>query len=92
MKYKYDFSSEKDEILKETRGLGFRDIIEAIKKGSLLDDVKHFNRDKYPKQRIYIVRLNNKIYAIPYVKDHEKKVIFLKTIYPNTKLKVKYIK
>lgn len=92
MKYKYDFSKEKDTVLTETRAIGFLDIIEAIDKGCLIDNIDHFNKDKYPKQRIYIVRISKKVYAVPYVIDKKRKIIFLKTIYPNSKLKARYFK
>lgn len=92
MDYKFDYSREKDSVLREARGIGFRDIIDAINRGNLLDDIKHFNKGRYPNQRIFIVRLKSKIYAVPYVKDKQRKGRFLKTIYPNRKLKKKYIK
>lgn len=92
MEYKFAYSAEKDLILKESRKVSFKDIIDIIKTGGLLDDVDHFNKEKYPNQRIFIVKLKNKLYAVPYVKDEIKKVIFLKTFYPNRKLKKIYNK
>jgi len=92
VRYKYDFSVEKDLILKQTRGLGFRDIIEAIKSGKLLDNKSHPNRKKYPKQKMFIVKIDNYIYAVPYVIDKERKLFFLKTIYPSRNLTKKYEK
>ena len=91
VKYKFDYSREKDLILREARGIGFRDIIEAINKEGLLDNINHFNKERYPNQKIFIVKILDKIYAVPYVIDKEKKVKFLKTIYPNRKLKKKYL-
>lgn len=91
MTYKFDYSEEKDLILRETRGLGFSDIIEEINKGNLLDDIDHFNKKKYPNQRIFIVKVKSKVYAVPYIKDRVKKVTFLKTFYPNRRLKKKYL-
>jgi len=92
MKYKFDYSSEKDLILRETRKIGFDEIIEAIESGKVLDDIDHFNKKRYPNQRILIVNINNKVYAVPYVIDKIRKVRFLKTIYPNISLKKKYLK
>ena len=92
MKYKFDYSSEKDLILRETRKIGFDEIIEAIESGKALDDIDHFNKKRYPNQRILIVNINNKVYAVPYVIDKIRKVRFLKTIYPNISLKKKYLK
>ena len=92
MKYKFDYSSEKDLILRETRKIGFDEIMEAIESRKVLDDIDHFNKKRYPNQRILIVNINNKVYAVPYVIDKIRKVRFLKTIYPNISLKKKYLK
>lgn len=92
MKLKIEFSQEKNLLLKETRGVGFEDVIEAIFNGNLLDDIAHFNQEKYPIQRIFIVRIKTVIYAVPYVIDKKREVIFLKTIYPSRKLKKEYYK
>ncbi len=92
MKFVFDFSKEKDAILKEARGISFNDVIEAIKKGGLLDNIDHFNKKKYPHQRIYIVKIKDKIYSVPFVIDKVKKITFLKTIYPSRSLKKKYSK
>lgn len=90
MLYKFDFSKEKDSILREAREIGFKDIIDAINRGDLLDNVDHFNKKKYPKQKIFVVKIKDKVYAVPYVLDKIRKVTFLKTFYPNRKLKKKY--
>lgn len=78
-------------VLRTARDIGFQDIIEAVKKGNVLDDIDHFNKNKYPSQRILIVKINNKVYAVPYVIDKERKRTFLKTIYPSRSLKKKYL-
>lgn len=92
MTFRIEYNEEKNLLLKETRGVGFEDAIEAIYSGNLLDDIDHFNKEKYPKQRIFIVRIKTNIYAVPYIIDKKKKILFLKTIYPDRKLKKKYIK
>lgn len=91
MGYKFDYSLEKDQILRQKRGVGFEDIIDAINKGNLLDDIDHFNKGRYPNQKIFIVKINTKVYAVPYVYDKRRKVTFLKTIYPNRKLTKIYL-
>ena len=90
--YDFDYSKEKDSVLRDTRGIGFSDVIDAIKKGNLLDNIDHFNKKRYLKQKIFIVKIKSNVYAISYVIDKERKVTFLKTIYPNRKLKKKYSK
>lgn len=88
----YDFNPEKDTLLKGTRGIGFDKIIEAVNTGSLIVDVEHFNKAKYPKQNIFVVKVENYVYVVPYVWDAKRKVKFLKTIYPSRKLTKKYLK
>ena len=92
MIFRIEFSEEKNLILKETRGVNFEDAIEAIGKGKILDDIAHFNRKKYPNQRILIVKIRKSVYAVPYVIDRRKSEIFLKTVYPSRVLTKKYIK
>lgn len=92
VRYIFDYSEEKNLLLKEARGIGFEDIIRAIEKGQLLDNIDHFDRKKYPNQKILIVKFKNYVYAVPYVIDKKRKVNFLKTIYPNKVLTCKYLK
>lgn len=76
-----EFNEEKNIFLKQTRGISFEDILEAISKGNLLDDINNPSK-KYPNQRIFIVKIYNYVYAVPYVQDKKRK-IFLKTLYPS---------
>lgn len=92
MKYPFDFNKEKSQKLLKSRGVGFEDIINAIENGRLLADVKHFNKVKYPHQRMFIVKIKNYAIAVPYVIDEKRKVFFLKTVYPDRRLTKKYLK
>lgn len=85
-----DFDEEKDIFLKQSRGVGFEDILEAIDRGGLLADLINPNK-KYPHQRILIVKITNYAYVVPYVQD-KKGVSFLKTIYPSRIFTKIYIK
>ncbi len=60
-----------------------------MEKGNLLDVIKHDNPDKYPKQKIFIVRIDNYVYLIPFVENDLE--IFLKTIIPSRKMTRKYL-
>ena len=51
MKYDFDYSKEKDLILKETRKVSFLDVINAYKARKKLDDLRHKNK-KYLNQRL----------------------------------------
>ncbi len=89
--YRIDFSEEKNLLLEETRGIGFEAVLIAIEEKKILDDLKHTNK-KYVHQRILVIKRGIYVYAVPYVIDPEKKIIFLKTIYPSRVLTEKYLK
>ena len=94
MKYKgfrIEFSEEKNLLLEETRGTGFKKIIKAINEGGILNDLKHSNK-KYIHQRILVIKKEDYVYAVPYVIDLKRKVVFLKTVYPSRVLTDKYMK
>ena len=89
MKY-FSWNNEKNEVLKAQRGVSFEEIVYYIEKGQLLDVVQHPNQQKYPGQRLFIVKMNNYVYLVPFVEsEHE---IFLKTIIPSRKATKKYLK
>jgi ribosomal protein S3AE len=75
--------TQKDIFLRQTRSIGFQDIIYSIASDGLLDDIAHPNQLKYPLQRIMIVKHGAYVYQIPYVIGEG--YIFLKTIIPSRK-------
>lgn len=85
----FKFSKEKNELLKEQRGVGFEEIIESID-SNILDIYDHPNQDKYPNQKIYVVEALDYVYLVPFVKDGSD--IFLKTIIPSRKARKIYLK
>jgi len=89
MKY-FDWNDEKNELLKKLRGVSFEQVVLAIVSGELIDRIKHPNPEKYPNQKIFLVKIDNYIYSVPYVEDDKK--IFLKTIIPNSKETKKYLR
>ena len=88
MKY-FDWNDEKNELLKKVRGVPFEQIELAIASGELVDRIKHPNPAKYPNQKVFLVRIEDFIYSVPYVEDDDK--IFLKTIIPNSKATKKHL-
>ena len=88
MKY-YDWNDDKNELLKNFRGVSFEQVVLAIVSGDLVDRIKHPNPEKYPNQRVFLVKIEGYIYSVPYVEDDEK--IFLKTIIPNSKATKKHL-
>ncbi len=89
MKY-FDWDPEKNDWLKRQRGVGFEEILIAVEEGHILDIVEHPNISKYPNQKLFIIRLDECAYIVPFAEDEEK--IFLKTIIPSRKATKKYIK
>lgn len=85
----FDWDKEKNELLKEERDISFEEVITAINEGCVLDNFDHPNQKKYPGQKIYIVKIKNYAYFVPYVEDKEKK--FLKTIYPSRDATRRYL-
>ena len=86
------FDNEKNKLLKKERGVSFEDVILAIENGDLLDDLEHYNKDKYPHQDIFIIllRIKSYVYIVPYEESDSE--IFLRTIIPSRKMNKKYNK
>ncbi len=88
MKY-FDWNEEKNQWLISERNISFEEIVIEIHSGNLLDRVKHPSPKKYPNQKIFFVKHEEYVYAVPFVEDSEK--IFLKTIIPDRKATKKYL-
>ena len=88
MKY-YDWNDEKNDLLKKERGVSFEQVELAIASGDLLDRLTHPNPSKYPNQKVFLVRIEDYVYSVPYVEGEES--IFLKTIIPSSKATKKYL-
>lgn len=86
----FEWSIKKNDQLKEGRGISFEDIVFYIDKGDVLDIVPHPQQSKYPKQRMFIINIENYAYLVPFIETEE--VIFLKTIIPSRKATKKYLK
>jgi len=88
MKY-FDWDNKKNNRLKIERDICFEEILIAIEEGKILDIVKHKNNKKYPNQKIFIIKMNEYAYLVPFVEDEQK--IFLKTIIPSRQATKKYL-
>ena len=79
----YNWDSDKNQELNLNRGISFEKAVFYIEHGGLLDDIVHPNVIDYPNQRIFILKIEDYVYLVPYVEsEHE---IFLKTIIPSRK-------
>jgi len=85
----YAWSEEKNQLLKAERNISFEEVITHIAVGDLLDIIKHTNPEKYKGQRIFIVKMRNYAWLVPFVETENE--IFLKTIIPSRKATKKYL-
>ncbi len=88
MKY-YSWNNEKNLRLQAERGISFEEIVFYIEHGQLLDIIDHPNQEKYQGQRIFIVKIGNYAYLIPFIENDEE--VFLKTIIPSRKATQRYL-
>jgi hypothetical protein len=84
-----NWSTEKSQLLKESRGVCFEDMVFHIEKGDVLADYLHPNQQNYSGQHIMVICFENYVYLVPYVENDEE--LFLKTIIPSRKATRKYL-
>ncbi|OIO08198.1 toxin [Candidatus Roizmanbacteria bacterium CG22_combo_CG10-13_8_21_14_all_35_9] len=87
MKY-LDWNLKKNDWLKKNRNIGFEEVAIALIEGDLLDIIDNPSKN-FPKQKVFVIKINKYIYYIPFVEDEEK--FFLKTIIPSRKAIKKYL-
>lgn len=88
MKY-FTWNTEKNEKLKEERGISFEEVVLHIERGHLFDIIEHPNQEVYRGQKIFIVKIDDHIYLVPFTESKEE--LFLKTIIPSRKMTKKYL-
>lgn len=64
-----NWNAEKNQQLMSERGVYFEDVLFALQSGGLLDDGPHPNRGKYPDQRLFVVRIDDYAWLVPYVEN-----------------------
>jgi len=74
---------DKNDLLKQERGVSFEDITVAVEAGGLLETVQHQNPAKYPRQKIMVVEVAGYAFLVPFVEEEAH--FFLKTIIPSRK-------
>jgi hypothetical protein len=85
----FAWDGAKNAKLGKERGIGFEDVVFHIERGDLLDILEHSNPDRYPGQRIFVVRREDYVYLVPFVEDAH--TVFLKTIIPSRKATKQYL-
>ena len=84
MKY-FNWDIEKNNKLKEQRGISFEEIVYLIESGKIIGIEKHPTRSN---QKIFILEIDNYAVVVPFVENE--KEIFLKTAFPSRKYSKKY--
>ncbi len=87
----FNYDVGKNILIEERCGFGFEDVIEAIKSKKLLDIIAHRNKKKYPGQHIFVIKMEDYVYALPFEYKKERNEIVLKTMYPSRKLTREYL-
>ena len=85
----FNWNRDKNEWLRENRGICFEDILFYLENNLLIDDIEYPNREKYTGQRMMVFDIENYIYLVPYIESEDE--IFLKTIIPSKKATKKYL-
>ncbi len=78
----YDWNPAKDELLRRNRMLSFYDVVYSLERGGLLDDIEHPNQQRYPRQRMYVVRIRGYVHVVPYYRREFDE--FLITVFPHS--------
>ena len=86
----FRWAVEKNELLKEARGVAFESIVVAIELGGLLDILEHPNKTRYPNQKVLVVSFDGYVCLVPFVEEAEH--FFLKTVIPSRKATRDYLK
>ena len=74
--------------MKANRGVSFEQVVILFERDEVMDIVKHPNQKSYPEQMIAIVRIDDYVCLVPFVRNGDD--IFLKTIIPSRKATAKY--
>ena len=85
----FAWNVHKNEILARERGITFERVVYHIERSGLLDIVHHPNKTRYPSQKMFVVKISQYVYLVPFVEDE--KEYFLKTIITSRKATKQYL-
>ena len=85
----YAWNAEKNVQLIRERNISFEEIVVNIQHGNEIDVLEHPNPDRYPDQKISVVRVDDYVFLVPYVETEGE--IFLKTVIPSRKATRHYL-
>ncbi len=64
----FNWSEQKNSLLKETRKVSFEEVVIAIERGDLLEVVSNHSKN-HKEQNCLVVLINNYAHLVPYVDD-----------------------
>jgi hypothetical protein len=85
----FRWNGAKNKRLKRQRGVSFEAVVLSIVEGGLLDILEHPNPAKYPDQKMFVVRIADYAFLVPFVETADE--VFLKTIIPSRKATRTYL-
>ncbi len=85
----FDWNIEKNDWLREVRGVTFEEIVFHIQAGDLLDVVAHDKPGRYPGQHIFVVNVEGYACLVPFVESED--AIYLKRVIPSRKMTKRYL-
>ena len=86
----FAWDTGKNEKLRAERGISFEEVLFHIERGDLLDILEHPNQNKYQGQRIFVVKVVDYVYLIPFTETARE--VFLITIIPSRKATTRYLR
>lgn len=87
---RFEFSSEKNALVKKQHGIFFEEVIDALESKKILAAFPHPNHNKYPNQMMMVIEVKGYAYVVPVIEEEE--FFFLKTAFPSRKYAKKYLK
>ena len=63
----FNWNDDKNQQLKQARGISFERVVIAIEEGALLDALQHHNQSQYPNQLILVVAIEQYAICVPCV-------------------------
>ena len=84
------WDSAKNERIRRERGISFEEVAFHIANGDVLEVLDHPNPEKYKGQQLFVVRIGEYAYLVPFVEDRDR--VVLKTIIPSRKATRLYLK
>ena len=86
----FNWNDDKNQQLKQERGISFERVVIAIEEGALLDVLQHPNQARYANQLILVIEIESYAICVPCVIQQDE--YFLKTLFPSRKYTQLYLK